>query len=219
MTKLGVLISGSGSNLQSIIDNIESGYISATIAVVITNNTGAYGIERAKKHGIPVEFVNFKGFSTREEYDGELVALLEAYGVELVLLAGYMKVVTGILLNAFKNRVINIHPALLPSFPGLHVQQKAIDHGAKFSGCTVHFVDEGVDTGPIIAQAAVPIFDDDTSDTLAQRILREEHKIYPLAVKLYTENRLRIKGRRVIIEPPITNTESVIINPPGDIFK
>jgi len=215
MTKLAVLISGSGSNLQSIINSIESGYLKDTyIAVVITNNTEAYGIERARKHMIPVEYVNFKSFNTREEYDGSVVELLRAYHADLVVLAGYMKVVTGVLLDAYKNRVINIHPALLPCFPGLHVQQQAIDHGAKFSGCTVHFVDEGVDTGPIIAQAVVPIFDDDTEETLSKRILKEEHKIYPLAIKLYTEKRLRLDGRRVLIEPPLNKEEAAIINPP-----
>lgn len=217
--RLGVLISGGGSNLQSIIDNIGSGYLAAEIAVVISDNKDAGGIERAKKHGIPVERVNYKSFSSREEYDGEIVELLTTYNVTLVVLAGYMKVVTGVLLNAFKDRVVNIHPALLPSFPGLHVQKKALEHGVKFSGCTVHFVDEGVDTGPIIVQAAVPVQDSDTEETLSERILREEHRIYPLAVKLIIEKRLQIKGRRVIITPPVSSDEAALINPPIDIFE
>lgn len=215
MAKLGVLASGSGSNLQSIIDNINSGYIAADIAVLITDNKNAYAIERAKQNNIPFEIIDFKSFEKRTDYDAHIVSILNNYNADLVILAGYMKIVTATLVNAYKNKIINIHPALLPSFPGLHVQKKAIDYGAKFSGCTVHFVDEGVDTGPIIAQAVVPIFDDDTEDTLAKRILKQEHKIFPLAIRLYTQGRLEIKGRRVVITPPITNEECVIINPPA----
>jgi phosphoribosylglycinamide formyltransferase-1 len=214
MTKLGVLISGSGSNLQSIIDNVNSGFLDAKINVVISENKEAYGLQRAKDNGIPTETVDFKSFSERTEYDAHIVEILNSYDVELVVLAGYMKIVTGVLIDAFKNRIMNIHPALLPSFPGLHVQKKALDYGAKFSGCTVHFVNEGVDTGPIIVQAVVPVFDDDTEDRLSKRILIREHKIYPLAIRLYIENRLRIQGRRVVISPPIDNKEEALINPP-----
>jgi phosphoribosylglycinamide formyltransferase-1 len=218
MTKLGVLVSGNGSNLQSIIENIKSGYLKTEISVVISDNKNAYGLERAKKSNIPYETVDFKSFEKRTDYDRHVVSILNRYDVELVILAGYMKVVTGIFVNAFKDRIMNIHPALLPSFPGLHVQKKAIDYGAKFSGCTVHFVDEGVDTGPIIVQAVVPIFDDDTEESLAIRILRQEYKIFPLAIKLYTENRLKIEAKRVVITPPISGEEEVIINPPLNIF-
>jgi phosphoribosylglycinamide formyltransferase-1 len=214
MTKLGVLVSGSGSNLQSIIDNIKSGYIEAEIAVVLSDNKDAYGLSRARDNAIPVETVDFKSFAKRTDYDGHVVEILKSYDVDVVILAGYMKVVTKVFVDAFKNKIINIHPALLPSFPGLHVQKKAIEYGAKFSGCTVHFVDEGVDTGPIIVQAVVPILDDDTEESLAKRILSQEHKVFPLAIRLYVQNRLKIEARRVVITPPISVEESAIINPP-----
>ncbi len=207
-------MSGSGSNLQSIIDNTNSGYIDAGVAVVISNVADAYGLERARLHDIPAKVVDFLSFPTREDYDSHIVGILNSHEVDLVILAGYMKVVTKVFIDAFRNRIINIHPALLPSFPGLHVQQKAIDNGAKFSGCTVHFVDEGVDTGPIIAQAVVPVLDDDTHDTLAARILIQEHKIFPMAVRLYAQGRLKIQGRRVVITPPVSVADEVLINPP-----
>ncbi|MFC1855039.1 phosphoribosylglycinamide formyltransferase [Thermodesulfobacteriota bacterium] len=219
MTKVGVLLSGSGSNFQSIIDNIKSGYIDASISVVISDNKDAYGLKRAQDNGIEVETVDYKSYNDRTSYDKHIVDLLNKHGAELVVLAGYMKVVTPFFVNAFKDRIMNIHPALLPSFPGLHVQKKALDYGAKFSGCTVHFVDEGVDTGPIIVQAVVPIFCDDTEESLSKRILKEEHKIYPLAIKLYVENRLKIEDRRVIITPRIDGKEAAIINPPVEQFR
>jgi len=199
--KLGVLISGSGSNLQSIIDNIESGDLSAEINVVISNVADAYGLTRAKNHGIKTEVIEHGKFPTREAFDKRLVEVLKENDVELVVLAGFMRVLTPAFLKAFPNRVINIHPALLPSFPGVHVWQKAIDYGVKFSGCTVHFVDEGTDTGPIIIQSVVPVLDDDDADTLAARILKQEHKIYPRAIQLYAEGRLELHGRTVKVNP------------------
>jgi phosphoribosylglycinamide formyltransferase-1 len=199
LLKLGVLISGNGSNLQSIIDYIEKGSLKAIIKIVITNNPEAYGITRAKKHGIPVVVIQNGDFKSKEEFDVELVKLLKDNSVDLVILAGFMRIITSTLLKAFPGKIMNIHPALLPSFPGLHGQKQAVEYGVKLSGCTVHFVDEGVDSGPIIIQSAVEVFDDDTEETLAARILKEEHRIYPQAIQLFAEGKIEIKGRRVRI--------------------
>jgi phosphoribosylglycinamide formyltransferase-1 len=201
---VAVLASGRGSNLQAIIDAIESRVLEAQIVAVISNKKEAVALERARKHGLPDLFVDPKPFAGRpdgrEAYDRALLELLEQRQVELVLLAGYMKIVTATLVNAYANRMMNIHPSLLPSFPGLEVQKKAIDWGCKLAGCTVHFVTEGVDEGPIILQAAVPILDADTPETLAARILEQEHKVFPRAVQLFAEGRLTVDGRRVLIE-------------------
>ena len=200
---VAVLASGRGSNLQAIIDAIEAGQIQAKIVAVISNKQEAVALQRARNHGLPDLFVDPKPFAgrpdSREAYDQVLLDLLKKYDVELVLLAGYMKIVTGVLVNAYANRMMNIHPSLLPSFPGLDVQKKALEWGCKLAGCTVHFVTEGVDEGPIILQAAVPTLDTDSPDVLAARILEQEHKIYPRAVQLFAENRLRVDGRRVFI--------------------
>lgn len=197
--RLGVLASGRGSNLQSIMDAAAAGKIDAEVAVVISDNKDAFALERARKAGIPAEFVNPKEYPSREDYERAVVDLLKRHGVGLVCLAGYMRLVGKVMLEAFPNRIMNIHPALLPSFPGLHGQKQAWEYGVKFSGCTVHFVDEGMDTGPIILQAVVPVLDDDTADTLAARILEQEHRIYPEAVGLFAAGRLRINGRKVSI--------------------
>jgi phosphoribosylglycinamide formyltransferase-1 len=201
--RVAVLASGRGSNLQAIIDAIEAGQIQAQIAAVVSNKRDAAALERARKHGLPDIFVDPKPFAgrpdSREAYDRALLDVLTKHEAELVLLAGYMRIVTGLLVNAYVNRMMNIHPSLLPSFPGLDVQKKAIDWGCKLAGCTVHFVTEGVDEGPIILQAAVPILDRDTPDTLAARILEQEHKLYPRAVQLFAEGRLHVEGRRVLI--------------------
>jgi len=202
--RVAVLASGRGSNLQAIIDAIEAGQIQAKIVAVISNKQEAVALQRAREQGLPDLFVDPKPFAgrpdSREAYDQALLELLKKYDVELVLLAGYMKIVTAVLVNAYANRMMNIHPSLLPSFPGLDVQKKALDWGCKLAGCTVHFVTEGVDEGPIILQAAVPVLDNDSPDVLAARILEQEHKIYPRAVQLFAENRLRVDGRRVFIE-------------------
>ena len=212
--RVAVLASGRGSNLQAIIDAMEAGTVQAKIVAVISNKKDAPALERAHRQGLPTLFVDPKPYAnrpdSREAYDLALLDVLRRHNVELVLLAGYMKIVTTVLVEAFTNRMMNIHPSLLPSFPGLDVQKKAIEWGCKLSGCTVHFVTEGVDEGPIILQAAVPILDDDTSDTLAARILDQEHKIYPRAVQLFAEGRLRVEGRRVIIEDGKPEGESVI---------
>ena len=212
--RVAVLASGRGSNLQAIIDGIEANLVQATIVAVISNKKDAVALERARKHGLKDLFVDPKPFAgqpdSREAYDRALLAILQQHDVELVLLAGYMKIVTAVLVNAYANRMMNIHPSLLPSFPGLDVQKKAIEWGCKLAGCTVHFVTEGVDEGPIILQAAVPILDDDSPETLAARILVQEHKLYPRAVQLFAEGRLRVEGRRVFIDQGKPVGEAVI---------
>ena len=212
--KIGVLVSGRGSNLQAVIDNIENGTLSAEIAVVISDQADAFALERARKHDIPAVHISAKGYKgKREEYDGLLVQQLRNVQADLVILAGFMRIITKVLVDAFPHRIMNIHPALLPSFPGLHVQKAAIDHGVKFSGCTVHFVDEGMDTGPIIIQAVVPVLDGDSEDALAARILQQEHKIFSRAIQLFAEGRLRVEGRRVLINGGRTAAEAFLINP------
>lgn len=199
----GVLASGGGSNLQSIIDAVAERRLDASIGAVISDNPDAFALERARKAGIPAVVVSPVAGESRAAHDAKLVAALKEHNCEAVALAGYMLLVTNVLLEAFPMRVVNIHPALLPSFPGLHVQKAALDHGVKFSGCTVHFVELGMDTGPIIIQAVVPVRDDDTEKTLAARILREEHRIYPQALEYLAKGRLRIEGRRVMLDPPM----------------
>jgi phosphoribosylglycinamide formyltransferase-1 len=211
--KIGVLASGNGTNLQAIIDGRERGELSAEVVCVITNKANAFALERAKNHGIPAIHLNHKDFTGREAYDAATVEVLKTYGVELVVLAGYMRIITRVLLNAFPMAVMNIHPALLPSFPGLDAQKQALDHGAKLTGCTVHFVDEGTDTGPIIIQAAVPILADDTVETLSQRIHIQEHRIYPQAIQLFATGRLTVSGRRVISTGEHAAIDASLINP------
>ncbi|MCA9482617.1 MAG: phosphoribosylglycinamide formyltransferase [Nitrospina sp.] len=200
--RLGVLVSGRGTNLQSILDAIGKGEVPAEVGVIISNKETAPALERGRQHGVESIFLNPKDFASREAYDRELVTLLNARDIDLVCLAGYMKILTAGFIRAFAGKIINIHPSLLPAFPGLDVQQKALDHGVKFAGCTVHFVEEEVDTGPIVLQAVVPVQDGDTTETLSARILEQEHQIYPRAIQLIAENRLRIQGRRVLIQEP-----------------
>jgi phosphoribosylglycinamide formyltransferase-1 len=197
--KLAVLVSGRGSNLQAIIDAVESGELCAKIEVVISDVPGAFALERAKKHGIDAQAVELKKFKNKDEYENAILEIIKQKKVGLVCLAGYMKIVGPVLLKAYKGKMMNIHPALLPSFPGLHVQKKALDYGVKVSGCTVHFIDEGTDTGPIIVQSAVPVLEHDTEETLSERILEQEHKIYSRAIQLFAEGRLKMEGRRVTI--------------------
>lgn len=217
MVNLGVLVSGSGSNLQAIIDNLEAGRLDAQIKIVISNIPDVYALDRAKKHRIPSMVIPHKGLK-REEYDQKLVEALKSSDVELVVLAGFMRIITPVLLRAFPMKVMNIHPALLPAFPGTHVWQMEVDSGVKFAGCTVHFVDEGTDTGPIIIQAVVPVYDDDSAETLNARILKQEHKIFSQAIQLYAEGRLQIKGRRVLAQGFPKLPDSFLINPPAKIF-
>ena len=200
LLRVGVLASGNGSNLQSLIDRSREGSLPAEIACVISNNASAFALERARRHDIPALHLDHRLFSGREAYDKAVVDSLREYGVELVALAGFMRIITPVLIEAFPNAIMNIHPALLPSFPGLHAQRQALDHGVKITGCTVHFVDAGTDTGPIICQAAVQVVEGDSEEFLSARIQVEEHRLYPLAVKLFTEGKLTVEGRRVIVK-------------------
>lgn len=195
--KLAVLVSGRGSNLQAIIDSIEKNDLQAEIAVVISNVKDAYALERARKHGLEELFLDPKSFPDRNSYEQSLIEQIQSKSVNLICLAGYMRILGKHFIEAFSGRIINIHPSLLPAFPGLNVQQRALEHGARFSGCTVHYVNEEVDGGPIIAQAVVPIFDDDDEASLSERILEQEHIIYPEAIRLILEGKLTLSGRRV----------------------
>jgi phosphoribosylglycinamide formyltransferase-1 len=199
MINIGVLASGRGTNLQAIIEAIKEGKIEGEIKVVISDNPDAYALKRAKQNNIETEYINFKSFKNREDYDKKIIKTLEEKKIDLVVLAGYMRIISPYFIRMYKNRIINIHPALLPSFPGLHAQRQAVEHGVKVSGCTVHFVDEGVDSGPIILQKAVQVSADDTEESLAEKILKEEHQIYPRAIQLFSQGRLVIKGRKVFI--------------------
>jgi len=206
--RLAVLASGGGTNLQSILDACAAGRLDARVAVVGSNVPGAGALERARRAGVATEVLPSKGVADRAAYDRALAGLLLAHQPDLVCLAGYMRLLTPAFLSAFGPtpqtrgcpRVMNIHPALLPAFPGLHVQQAAIDYGARFSGCTVHFVDEGTDTGPIIAQAVVPVLPDDDEKALAARILEQEHRLYPRAIQWFAQGRLSLAGRQVRVD-------------------
>jgi phosphoribosylglycinamide formyltransferase-1 len=200
--RVAVFLSGRGSNFATILEAVGRGEIDAEIAIVFSNKADAPGLVRARESGLETLFLDPKAFASREDYDRAIIEEIEKRRIDLVCLAGYMRVLTPALCDALKHRIINIHPALLPSFPGLHVQQKAIDWGVRFSGCTVHFVAAEVDMGPIILQAVVPVLQDDTEETLAARILVEEHKIYPETVRLYFEGRIEVRGRRVFILGP-----------------
>ena len=213
MMTLGVLLSGSGTNLQAIIDAIDAGRLHARIGVVISNLPDAYGITRARAHGIEVEVLPHRGFPSREAYDAQLVESLRAHDVELVVLAGFMRIVTRVLLEAFPARVLNIHPALLPAFPGLHGERQALEYGVRITGVTVHLVDEQTDHGPIVAQAAVPVLPDDTEETLHARIQVQEHRLYPLAIQLIAEGRARVEGRHVLIDRQLARTDAALANP------
>jgi len=197
--RIGVLLSGRGSNFEALADSIAAGRIpNAEIAIVISNRENAPGIEKARARGITAQVIPSRGLE-REAYDKLVIAALEEKKVDLVCLAGYMRLLSPAFVAAYRGRILNIHPSLLPAFPGLESQRQAIEHGAKFSGCTVHFVDENLDAGPIILQAAVPIRDDDTPETLSERVLKEEHRIYTEAVRIVLEGRYRMEGRRVLL--------------------
>jgi phosphoribosylglycinamide formyltransferase-1 len=198
---IGVLASGRGSNLQAILDACARPGFPARVAVVVSDRERAVALERARAAGVEALWVNPKDFGDREAFDRALVAALQARDVGLVCHAGFMRILSPAYVRAFAGRALNIHPSLLPAFPGLHAQRQALEHGAKVAGATVHFVDEGVDTGPIVLQAAVAVEPDDTEDTLAARILVQEHRLYPEAIRLFAEGRLKIQGRRVIVTP------------------
>lgn len=199
MITAGVLISGTGTNLQAIIDRVADGSLDCRIALVISNRAQAAGLERATRAAIPTRVIDHHEFATREAFDGALADALRAAGVELVVLAGFDRLITRVLLDAFPNRIVNVHPALLPAFKGLHAQRQALAYGARITGATVHFVDEVEDHGPIILQGAILVAPDDTEETLAQRILEVEHRLYPAAIQLFAEGRLVVEGRRVRI--------------------
>ncbi len=198
--RIAVLLSGRGSNFRAIHDAILAGKIDADIALVLSNKAEAAGLQSARERGLEALAIDPKPFPTKEDYDKRLVEELRRRDIDLVCLAGYMKIVTPYFCREYRNRIMNIHPALLPSFPGLHVQRMAIEWGVRFSGCTTHFVAEEVDMGPIILQAAVPVLQDDTEETLSERILVEEHKIYPESVRLFFEGRIEVRGRKVFIK-------------------
>jgi phosphoribosylglycinamide formyltransferase-1 len=215
---LGVLVSGNGSNLQSIIDNIDRGFLHAVIKVVISSNPGAHALERAALHKIPTVVIQNHEYGKKDESDQEMINVLSSYSVELVIMAGFMRILGPLFLRAFPLRIMNIHPALLPSFSGVRAQGRAAEYGVKFTGCTVHFADEGVDTGPVIIQAVVPAYPEDTEDTLAARILMEEHKIYPQAIQFYAEGRIEVTGRKVRIRNADRMPNTGLYNPPLSIF-
>lgn len=200
LKKIGILLSGRGSNFISIKSAVDQGRVKGEIAVVISNKADAPGLIYARENGLDAVFADPKKFGSREEYDSELIRILNDKDIDLVCLAGFMRIISPAFVDAFRNRIMNIHPSLLPSFKGLDAQKQALEYGVRFAGCTVHFVDEEMDHGAIILQSAVPVEDDDTETALSERILAEEHRIYPEAVALFCEDRLRIEGRRVITD-------------------
>ncbi len=205
--KVGVLISGRGSNMEALAEACRSDDHPAEISVVVSNRADAAGLERAASFGIATAVVDHTAFADKAAFEAEVIRVLEGHGVELICLAGFMRVLSEDFVARFSHKILNIHPSLLPAFPGLHVQRNAIEYGVRLSGCTVHFVVPEVDAGPIVLQAAVPIEPDDTEDTLAARILEQEHRIYPAAVELFAHGRLRIEGRRVLIAPAADGPE------------
>lgn len=219
---LGVLVSGSGSNLEAVLSAIEHGTLAAECRVVISNKPGVLALERAARRGVPTRVVSHKDFPTREAFDAEVVEILRSCGVELLVLAGFMRVVTPVLLGAFPGKVVNIHPSLLPAFPGVDAQGQAHAHGVKLAGCTVHFVDQGVDSGPIIAQAAVPVLPGDTADDLRHRILEQEHRLLPEVLGWIAEGRVRLVtrvGTRPVVEvstPDVRNEGALLRAPESD---
>ena len=195
--KLAVLVSGRGSNLQAIIDSIDQGELDAHLSIVISNTKDAMALKRAEKHGIKTIFIDPSTYLNSKEYDKALVLKLKEFSIDLICLAGYMRILGEEVIQTFEKKIINIHPSLLPAFPGLNAQKQAINHGVKFSGCTVHFVDSGVDSGPIILQTVVPVYDNDDEKSLSKRILEQEHYLYPKAIKMIQENKIRLNGRTV----------------------
>ncbi|AAC06974.1 phosphoribosylglycinamide formyltransferase [Aquifex aeolicus] len=216
MLKIGVLVSGRGSNLQAIIDAIESGKVNASIELVISDNPKAYAIERCKKHNVECKVIQRKEFPSKKEFEERMALELKKKGVELVVLAGFMRILSHNFLKYFPNKVINIHPSLIPAFQGLHAQKQAVEFGVKFSGCTVHIVDESVDAGPVIVQAVVPVLPEDDENTLADRILKWEHKILPQTVQWFAQDRIIIDGRKVIVKDATYGT--LPVNPALEIF-
>jgi len=216
LKKLAILISGRGSNLEAILNGVKKGLIKAEIPIVISNKDNVRGLEIAKEFGVKSQFVNPKDFKSREDYDKYLVELIKSHNVDYVILAGYMKILTDYFIDSFENRIINIHPSLIPSFKGLKAQKQALEFGAKFTGCTVHFVSKELDSGPVIVQAVVPVLPEDTEESLSNRILKMEHRIYPQAVKWLVDDRVEIKGRNVIVKG--ANYGTLPVNPELEDF-
>lgn len=215
---IAVLVSGGGSNLQSLIDRMESGTLDAEIKIVISNKPDAHGLTRARNHGIPALALDHTDYPSREAFDRAMVRAIQESGAQSVVLAGFMRILTSEFLSAFPGQVLNIHPALLPSFPGAHGQRDAAEYGVRVAGCTVHFVDEKMDHGPVIIQAAVPAVPGEETDALAARILKLEHRIYPQAVQWLAQDRLRMDGRHVQLRPahsaPVPQPENALVSPP-----
>jgi phosphoribosylglycinamide formyltransferase 1 len=201
MKRLGILLSGRGSNFEAIADHIERGDLAAQITVVISNIRQAPGLEKARRRGLDAVHLDARGLN-REDFDRQMISVLQQRKVDLVCLAGFMRLLSPVFVQAFPQRILNIHPSLLPAFPGLEAQKQALEHGVKVTGCTVHLVDTGLDSGPIILQAAVPVLDEDNEDSLAARILVEEHQLYSKAIQLVLEHRIKVQGRRVLFESP-----------------
>ena len=197
--KMAVLASGFGSNLQAIIDAFEKGDISGNLEIVVSDKKNAYALERARRHNIEAHYINPKEFSGRDEFDRAVIALLQERKIGLVILAGFMRLLSPVFVNQFMGKIMNIHPSLLPSFPGLNGVEQALDYGVKVTGCTVHFLDEGLDTGPVILQDTVPVFESDTTETLHERIHSVEHRLYTRAIQLFSQGKLSIEGRKCII--------------------
>ncbi|QSZ66745.1 phosphoribosylglycinamide formyltransferase [Methanofollis aquaemaris] len=202
MKRIAVLASGRGSNFQAVLDALAAGTIQAECVRLITDNPRAYAITRAREAGVEVAVLDYRAYSSKEAYEADLLAAMQACQADLFVLAGYMRIVGEVIVEAFAGRMINIHPALLPSFAGLHAQRQAVEYGVKVAGCTVHFVDTGMDSGPIISQRCVPVLEDDDEDSLADRIIEEEHRALPEAVALFCEDRIQVEGRRVRVLPP-----------------
>ncbi len=200
MLNIGVLVSGRGSNLQALIDGVEEGKLEAKIGLVISDNPRAYALERCRRHSVPFKVIERKSFPSKAEFEEEMARALREKGVELVVLAGFMRILSNRFLKHFPNRVVNIHPSLIPAFQGLHAQRQAVEFGAKFSGCTVHIVDESVDGGPVIVQAVVPVLPDDDEESLSERILRFEHRVLPQTVQWFAEGRVEVRGRKVTVK-------------------
>jgi phosphoribosylglycinamide formyltransferase 1 len=213
--KVGVLVSGGGTNLQALLDASASADFPASISVVLSNNPAAYALERARKAGVATAVIEHKAFAQRAAFEAALVEQLRRHEVDVVCLAGFMRILGGDFLRAFPGKVLNIHPALLPAFPGLHAARQALEHGAKLAGCTVHFVDEGTDTGPIVIQAAVPVLSGDDEAALSARIQLQEHRIYPLALRWLAEGRISVTGRRIVLRDAATSPTGALMSPQG----
>ncbi|MHB8482621.1 MAG: phosphoribosylglycinamide formyltransferase [Nitrospiria bacterium] len=211
--KIGILVSGNGTNLQAIIDAIESKELNAKISVVLSSKKSAFALDRAKRHGLTAVYVDPALFEDKAAYEREMVRHLRGSGAQWVVLAGYMKIITSELLSAYRDHILNIHPSLLPAFTGLQAQAQALQYGVKITGCTVHLVEEGLDSGPVIAQAAVPVLDSDTVESLNKRILEKEHQIYPQVLKWISESRLKVEGRKVTVLASSVPLEGKLINP------